>query len=533
MNKFPDYEPETEIAVLQSIFFEPTARERVVDLVQPEDFYDERHRIIYEAMLRQNGTPLNQATVVDQLRQQGDLEKAGGPEYLTTLLEQSTIYGHDVKRSAPVVQFFAQMRRFVEDEKQKELCAEELENPCQGVQPSDVDTDTQNAGDPDSEVPGQVTQPGYIETDMQVTQRNGDLRNFQPVTDATLQREAGGDQWRWRTIGDAYKEHKPPQYLVTGLLPLPSLSAFFGAPGSLKTMVVQDLACCVSQGKPWLVAQDDRSSGAFLTKQAAVLWIDVDNGIDRLEDRFVALGKAHSVKEDSPLYYVSFPNPPFEAARAGSVNRVIDMAVKCTAKLIVFDNLGTISGGADENSSQMVAVMSGLRRIANETGAAVIVIHHANKRPSTRKGNALRGHSSIEGAVDLALLIERSGGKDRIVMKSDKGRDALVEPFSALWTYENNGDNLVKGRFFGPGDTADQKTSKAVQTKKKRAKEYILNYLKDGANQSQLIELVQTKAHVGRNTTLAAIKELENEKKIYHTGKRSPLLYYRSKKAGV
>ena len=121
------------------------------------------------------------------------------------------------------------------------------------------------------------------------------------------------------------------------------------------------------------------------------------------------------------------------------------------AKLIVIDNLGNISGGADENSNQMVPVMSGLRKLAECTGAAVNVIHHQTKSDSLgRKGNRLRGHSSIEAALDLALLVCRENKSRKISIESTKSRRAPVERFSALFSYEQkDNSDLKSARFFG------------------------------------------------------------------------------------
>src|SRR5579859_2045709 len=48
--------------------------------LRPEDFYRERHGVIYEAMLAlyNESEPVDVLTVTDRLRQAGVLEKAGG-----------------------------------------------------------------------------------------------------------------------------------------------------------------------------------------------------------------------------------------------------------------------------------------------------------------------------------------------------------------------------------------------------------------------------------------------------------------------
>ncbi len=55
--------------------------------------------------------------------------------------------------------------------------------------------------------------------------------------------------------------------------------------------------------------------------------------------------------------------------------------------------------------------MAGLRHIAEERDIAVKVIHHKSKCDRLRAGDSLQGPSSIESALDLALLVEREGGR--------------------------------------------------------------------------------------------------------------------------
>ncbi|PIP35489.1 MAG: hypothetical protein COX20_11090, partial [Desulfobacterales bacterium CG23_combo_of_CG06-09_8_20_14_all_52_9] len=54
------------------------------------------------------------------------------------------------------------------------------------------------------------------------------------------------------TLADAYKERPVLQYVVSGLFPLPSLSIVYGAPGTLKSLLLADMAICVASGNAWL-----------------------------------------------------------------------------------------------------------------------------------------------------------------------------------------------------------------------------------------------------------------------------------------
>ena len=52
----------------------------------------------------------------------------------------------------------------------------------------------------------------------------------------------------------------------------------------------------------------------------------------------------------------------------------------------------------------------------------------------------MRGHSSIEGALDLAMLIERpSLDADDITLQSTKSRDDRIPPFLLRWLFERDG----------------------------------------------------------------------------------------------
>ena len=73
-----------------------------------------------------------------------------------------------------------------------------------------------------------------------------------------------GDTWAVETLVDAYKPQPPLVYAVDGVIPLPSLSVLFGAPGSLKTFVAADMLVCVAGS--WLPAADLSLPG-FATRQ--------------------------------------------------------------------------------------------------------------------------------------------------------------------------------------------------------------------------------------------------------------------------
>ena len=223
-------------------------------------------------------------------------------------------------------------------------------------------------------------------------------------------------------------------------------------------MILADLAVCVATGTTWLMAPEGQSAlRSYTTTQAPVLWIDFDNGRRRTHERVDAFGKAYSMPPDAPFYYVSMGRPQLDLTSYAMGDSLLRMIRRLGARVVIIDNLGLVIGDADENSGDMAAVMGNLRSICEDAECAMIVVHHQRKSNGTgdkgiRKGETLRGHSSIEAALDLALLVERKDGDDNITIFPTKVRGYRNFDFvGALLTYEHTEGtrDLAMARFFG------------------------------------------------------------------------------------
>jgi len=268
-------------------------------------------------------------------------------------------------------------------------------------------------------------------------------------------------KWELFSMEDAYKERPPRRYLIDGLLPYPSLSIVFGGPGSLKSMLLADMCMCVALGKPWLEGlPGDKNKGITLrTNTASILWIDFDNGKDRSHERFEAVGKAHDVPAGyGNVRYVSMPTPWLDASNRELIIQLAELIKELGSKLVVIDNLGLITGDVEENSGKMAQVMGHLRWLCEECECAVIVVHHQRKSSGAandkgvRRGETLRGHSSIEASLDLALLVERKEGSDSVAVIPTKVRGYKeYDAIGARFTYEHRPGtkDLALARFFG------------------------------------------------------------------------------------
>jgi len=337
--------------------------------------------------------------------------------------------------------------------------------------------------------------------------------------------EPATSSWRILTLADAYAPRPPLVYLVEGIVPRPSLIVVYGAPGVLKSFLVADMAMCVAGGLPWLPSLPSGDANPKAVVQAPVLWCDFDNGRRRTDERVEALGKAYELPASTPFYYVSMPSPWLDVTDAASLGLLGSLVRAKQIGLCVIDNLGTVSAGADENSSEMIGVMSHLRQLAEANGLAVTLIHHQRKSTQfhARTGESLRGHSSIEAALDLALLCEREEGAPQVVLRSTKTRDVDVLPFGAVFTYEHKEgtQELASARFYGM-EVEDTESDRA-------ARKAILDTVgsQRRLNQQQLVGIVKkTLPNVGQNRIRSIADQLVAEGELKEgRGKHNAKLY--------
>jgi len=87
LGKVPPQAVDLEEAVLGALMLEKDALSNVIEILKPESFYKESHKLIYEAIvtLFNNAEPVDLLTVTNQLRKDGKLDAIGGPYYITEL----------------------------------------------------------------------------------------------------------------------------------------------------------------------------------------------------------------------------------------------------------------------------------------------------------------------------------------------------------------------------------------------------------------------------------------------------------------
>jgi hypothetical protein len=331
--------------------------------------------------------------------------------------------------------------------------------------------------------------------------------------------------WPVYTLEDAYRPRPPLRYVVDGLFPLPSLSIVYGAPGTLKSLLLADMGTCVAAGLPWLPGNPNMCGVTRSTVQIPVLWCDFDNGVHRTHGRFEALARARELPATTPLRYVSMPSPWLDANRPDGMEMLQGRIEATGATLVIIDNLSVVRGTADENSSEMARIMARFRQLVEDHRIALILIHHQGKAngTETRAGDRIRGHSSIEAALDVALLVERQKEADSVLVRITKAREVAIAPFGARFAYDHKPGTreLSTAQFFAlpaEGDRSDRAVEHTI-IDAVRANPHL--------NQGRLKARVQTLLpDVGLNRIADVLERLEQQGALDMTiGPRGAKLY--------
>lgn len=112
--RIPPQNTEAEASLLGAILIDAEAVVKIADTVSPADFYDERHRRIYEAILQlyEKHSPIDVLTLANQLKATGFLDMVGGAAYLTELTNFVPTAAH-VEQYAEIVSQKALRRRLI------------------------------------------------------------------------------------------------------------------------------------------------------------------------------------------------------------------------------------------------------------------------------------------------------------------------------------------------------------------------------------------------------------------------------------
>ncbi|MCH8554440.1 MAG: replicative DNA helicase [Schleiferiaceae bacterium] len=104
--RIPPQAVDLEEAVLGALLIDNAAINHIVDILEPESFYKDKHRFIYEAIkeLFNKPEPIDILSVSEQLKRNGKWEEAGGDYYLVQLSQRVSSSAHAEYHSRIIIQ---------------------------------------------------------------------------------------------------------------------------------------------------------------------------------------------------------------------------------------------------------------------------------------------------------------------------------------------------------------------------------------------------------------------------------------------
>ncbi|MCS6997199.1 MAG: replicative DNA helicase [Casimicrobiaceae bacterium] len=394
----PPYSIEAEQSVLGALILDNNAVDRIADLLRPEDFYNEGHRLIYEHIQRlaAQGKPADAVTVAESLRAEGKLEYVGGLAYIGAIANAVPVAAN-VHRYAEIVRDRSLLRRLASV---ATSIAEAAYNPMGRTSQQLID---------DAE--------GKIFEIAEAGNRN--RADFVSLADLSAQ--------AIERIDALYKRDNPSEVtgIATGYTKLDALTAGFqrgdliiiaGRPSMGKTSFALNIGeyVAIKQGLPVAVFSMEMS--------ALQLAMRMIGSVGRLDQHKLRTGRlsdsdwgrftdALSVLEQCPIYIDETASlNPFELrARARRLARQVG-----GLGLIIIDYLQLMSAASlgENRATELSEISRSLKALAKELNVPVVALSQLNRaleqRPNKRPVMSdLRESGAIEQDADLILFIYR------------------------------------------------------------------------------------------------------------------------------
>ena len=192
-------------------------------------------------------------------------------------------------------------------------------------------------------------------------------------------------------LDDLYNEPEEEiSWTVEGILPTQGMSLLVAKPKTGKSTLARQLAVRVARGKKFLGRK---------TAQGPVVYLALEEKRDEVRKHFRALGaKGH---EDIYLHCAAAPRD--------AVPALIELVKKHKPALVIVDPLLRLIRLPDANDyASVTTALEPLLSLAREQNTHIVLVHHLRKGQSTDAAEAILGSTAFHGAVDTAILMQRT-----------------------------------------------------------------------------------------------------------------------------
>lgn len=423
--KIPPQNVDAEASLLGALLIDTDAIVKIADVISTNDFYDERHALIYEAikMLYDMHRPVDVLTLSDELSNKGNLDKAGGSKYLTELTNFVPTASH-VTQYADIVATKAMRRRLIKASQ-------------------DITTFGYDEGKDLQELIENAESRLFEVSQQHVKQ---DIISIEQILTDSFDRldELHKDKGTIRGVPTGYKDL---DNILAGLQ-RSDLFILAARPSMGKTAMVLNLAhnVAVKAGQAVLMFSLEMSKeqlvDRILAKESGVNAWALRTG-NLTDTDFEKIGQAMGTLSEAQIFIDDTPGITVSDMRTKARREAHQRPIG----LIIVDYLQLMSGGAkfggDGNRVQEISEISrGLKGIARELNVPLIALSQLSRSVESRHPQIpqladLRESGSIEQDADVVAFLyreeyynpetERKNIMDVLIKKHRNGPTGNVE----------------------------------------------------------------------------------------------------------
>lgn len=432
----PPQDIEAEASCLASILLSREALLKIIGILQPEDFYLDSHRLIYETVLEldKKNAPIDLITLKERLKDQGRFDRAGGDRGIVELY-QTTSTSANAEFYANRVKELSLRRRIID------VAAESTEK-C-----FDLSRET-------NELINEIESEIFRVTGRRIT---SDFRNMEDIMYETMADIKTMFETK-RPITGISGGFTELDGLLTGFHPS-ELTIIAARPSMGKTALALNIAnhMVLREKKPVLF-----HSLEMPATQLAMRLLCIESMIDSQRvrtghisgDELRRLGDIADKISKSPLYIDDSPAISIYELRAKA--RRIVQREKVGAIMVDYLQLLTTPTKADRHL-QIAEISRSLKQLSRELEVPVIALSQLSRTVESRTDQRpqlsdLRESGAIEQDADVVLFIyreervkkdtPRKGIADIIIAKQRNGPTGTVE--LRFWEKHTKFDNLDK-----------------------------------------------------------------------------------------
>ena len=390
--RIPPHDLVAEQSVLGAVFISPETMASLADELVPDDFYKPANKIVFKTMLSllEKGEPIDAATMISALTNQGHIKEIGGLNYVVELVN-STPTSKNVEHYAKLVKEKATLRKVIAD------LSESLSSAYQGdVSIGDIIAKTEKSL---LDISNQNTGIGF--------------RNVADILDTHMQMVETRSQTDGFVTG-----------LSTGFVGLDKITTglhegnliiLAARPAMGKTALALNIAKYVAtkEGKPAVIFSLEMGAEELIERMLAsegmVLAYHLKTG-NLSTDEWKRLVQAQNNLYDAPIFVDDTAGIRISEIRSNARKLAQEMG---GLGVIIIDYLQLITGAKGENRQQIVSEISReLKILAKDLKVPVIALSQLSRAVEQRQDKRpmladLRESGSIEQDADIVAFLYR------------------------------------------------------------------------------------------------------------------------------